>query len=148
MSHQTVSSKDRLRLWLYMLKNTRSIENELREMLRVEHETTLPRFDVLAALDHNREGLRMSELSKQLMVSNGNVTGIIDRLSTEGMVEKITVQTDKRATLVRLTKKGLSYFKILAADHESWVDKELNELSGKEIDEMISTFKKIRKDRT
>ena len=95
-------SKQRLRLWLQMLKTTRFIENELREELRLGFQSTLPRFDVMAMLDRTREGLRMSQLSKQLMVSNGNVTGIIDRLVQEGYVMRVQVKGDKRATLVRL----------------------------------------------
>ena len=74
------ASKERLRLWLRILSAQRVIENEVRERLRVEHDTTLPRFDVMAALYRNEEGLKMSELSGELRVSNGNVTGIVDRL--------------------------------------------------------------------
>ena len=79
------ASKERLRLWLRILSAQRVIENEVRERLRVEHDTTLPRFDVMAALYRNEEGLKMSELSGELRVSNGNVTGIVDRLVNDGL---------------------------------------------------------------
>ena len=76
--HAGAASKARLRVWLRILKVSRMIERELRERLRVEFDTTLPRFDVMAALHRAEEGLNMSELSGVLRVSNGNVTGIVD----------------------------------------------------------------------
>ena len=114
-------SKERLRLWLRMLKVTRLIEAELRERLRAEG-STLPRFDVLAALARADKGLRMSELSGVLKVSNGNVTGIVDRLVAEGHIMRHAVEGDRRATVVRLTRKGREHFAALATAHEAWVD--------------------------
>ena len=115
------SSKARLRLWLRLLKAQRRVEAELRERLRTEFGSTLPRFDVLSALYRTRDGLRMSELSDVLMVSNGNVTGIVDRLVDDGTVVRVPVDGDRRAMRVRLTKKGADYFQELATIHEGWV---------------------------
>ncbi|TIS81978.1 MAG: MarR family transcriptional regulator, partial [Mesorhizobium sp.] len=75
--------KDRLRLWIRLLRASRTIEAELRERLKKEFDTTLPRFDVMAALYRAPEGMLMSDLSRFLLVSNGNVTGIVDRLVSE-----------------------------------------------------------------
>ena len=94
-------SKTRLRLWLRILSVSRLIEAELRERLRSEFDTTLPRFDVLAALQRARKGLKMSELSSVLRVSNGNVTGIVDRLVADGLVVRVPVAGDRRAMTVR-----------------------------------------------
>ena len=80
-----MASKMRLRLWLKILKASKFIESELRERLRIEFETTLPRFDVMAALYRAEKGLKMNALSGVLKVSNGNVTGIIDRLVNDGV---------------------------------------------------------------
>lgn len=139
-------SKQRLRLWLQMLKTTRFIENELREELRLGFQSTLPRFDVMAMLDRTREGLRMSQLSKQLMVSNGNVTGIIDRLVQEGFVMRVQVKGDKRATLVRLTPKGIDKFAEMAAEHERWINEHLKEIDETEIGHFIDILSKVRED--
>ena len=73
-------AKQRLRVWLRLLKLSRGMENTLRERMRAEFGTTLTRFHVMAALDRHLQGLKMSELSSVLKVSNGNVTGIVDRL--------------------------------------------------------------------
>ncbi len=115
-------SKDRLRLWLRLLKATRLMSAELRDRLREGHETTLPRFDVMSALYRHEKGLRMSDLSSVLKVSNGNVTGIVNRLATEGYIVRVPVRGDRRATVVRLTRKGREHFAELAALHEGWVD--------------------------
>lgn len=124
------ASKDRLRLWLRILKVSKFIESELREKLRSEFDTTLPRFDVLAALYRNEDGLKMSDLSNELRVSNGNVTGIVDRLVADGEVVRVPVDNDRRAITVRLTPVGRARFETMAGDHEGWVDGLLSGLGG------------------
>ena len=117
-----VASKERLRMWLRMLKTTRHVEGRLRERLRADFNSTLPRFDVMAALARFEDGLRMSALSDVLRVSNGNITGIVDRLAEEGLVIRVQVPGDRRATLVRMTQKGKEIFAAQAAAHETWID--------------------------
>jgi DNA-binding MarR family transcriptional regulator len=126
------ASKDRLRLWLRLLKTSRLIEARLRERLRAEFDTTLPRFDLLAALSRHPDGLKMSALSGVLRVSNGNVTGIVDRLTGEGLVERVPVPADRRAMVVRLTPAGVEEFINQAAQHEIWVDDMLAGFSAAE----------------
>lgn len=134
--HIEPDSKSRLRLWLRLLRVTRSIESELREKLRLDHGTTLPRFDVMAALSRHRQGLKMSELSGVLRVSNGNVTGIIDRLVEEGLVVRVPVEGDRRASAVRLTDKGWTEFQEQAAAHEAWIDAALSEFEAHEAQDI------------
>ena len=107
---QSERSKDRLRLWLKVLKATRAVEAEIRENLRQDFATTLPRFDVMAALSRHPDGLKMSELSGVLRVSNGNVTGIVERLVDDGHVRREKVPGDRRASRVLLTPEGLAEF--------------------------------------
>ena len=125
-------SKARLRLWLRMLATTGRIEAELRRRLREEHDTTLPRFDVMAALQRHSGGLRMSDLSGALRVSAGNVTGIVDRLVEDGLVERAPVPGDRRAQIARLTPEGRATFARLATAHEGWIDALLSQLDGAE----------------
>lgn len=126
------AAKDRVRLWLRLLKVVRGIESDLRERLRREHNTTLPRFDVMSALSRHPDGLKMSQLSGVLRVSNGNVTGIADRLSDEGMVERIAVPGDRRAIVLRLTPAGQAVFERQAQAHEDWIDEVLSGVSPEE----------------
>lgn len=110
-----------VRLWLRLLACTNQIEQEIRTRLRVKFGTTLPRFDYLAQLERHPGGLRMSALSRYLMVSGGNVTGLTDQLVAEGWVERIADPADKRATLLRLTPAGRNRFAQMAGEHESWL---------------------------
>ena len=125
-------SKRRLKLWIRLLRVTRIAEGELREFLRTEHESTLPRFDVLAALHRAVTPLTMSELSRQLLVSNGNTTTIVDRLELDGMVTR-TPATDRRVIHVALTDRGRTHFEQLAVDHEARVSQLFGGLSGADL---------------
>ena len=136
-------SKARLRLWLRLLRVTRGIESEIRERLRRSHGTTLPRFDVMAALHRMPGGLRMSELSGRLRVSNGNVTGIVERLVTDGAIERIPVPGDRRATMVRLTPHGTREFTAMAGEHERWIDTMLGGIGAEDATEMAETLRRI-----
>ncbi|MGC1506230.1 MAG: MarR family transcriptional regulator [Sulfitobacter sp.] len=131
-------AKDRVRLWLRLLKVVRGIENDLREKLRLEHKTTLPRFDVMSALSRHPDGLKMSQLSGVLRVSNGNVTGIADRLSDEGLVERVAVPGDRRAIVLRLTPAGMVEFETQARAHESWINDMLSGVSPEEARAMAA----------
>lgn len=137
------ASKARLRLWLRLLKLSRLIESDLRERLRTGFDTTLPRFDVLAALYRAREGLRMSELSGVLHVSNGNVTGIVERLVGDGLVERLSVEGDRRAMQVRLTEAGVAEFARLAAAHEDWIDELFGSVSATEVRQLIDLLQAV-----
>jgi DNA-binding MarR family transcriptional regulator len=130
-------SKQRLRLWIRLLRSARGIEVELRERLRTEFAVTLPQFDVMAALARKAEGMSMTELSRMLMVSNGNVTGIIDRLAAEKMVMRQAPANDRRTFIVRLTPKGAGQFSTIAKAHESWVDELLSNISATEAEGLI-----------
>jgi DNA-binding MarR family transcriptional regulator len=138
-----ILSKQRLRLWLRLLKTSRDVEGNIRERLRTQYDTTLPRFDVLAALYRNDKGLKMSELSGALRVSNGNVTGIVDRLVTDGAVVRVAVPGDRRAQLVRLTKKGMSEFEIMAAEHETWVNSIFAGLTADDCDKLMALLEVV-----
>lgn len=110
-----------LKLWLRMLSCTNQIEAEIRRRLRVQFDTSLPRFDYLAQLYREPEGLRMKELSSHLMVTGANVTGITDELERDGLVVRSSSPTDRRSWIVRLTPKGRSHFETMAQEHEQWI---------------------------
>lgn len=110
-----------VRLWLRLLACSRQIEQEVRSRLRREFATTLPRFDYLAQLDRHPRGLRMNTLSRYLMVTGGNVTGLTDQLVAEGHVERSPDPDDRRSAIVRLTAAGRTQFARMARIHERWV---------------------------
>jgi len=110
-----------LKLWLRLLSCTNRVEAVVRNRLRGEFSTTLPRFDLLAQLEREPDGLSMGELSQRLMVTGGNVTGITDQLEAEGLVRRAPLPGDRRAVAVQLTPAGRRQFRRMAATHEQWV---------------------------
>ncbi|MDM4764626.1 MarR family transcriptional regulator [Pelomonas sp. SE-A7] len=118
-----VSDQDHqaLRLWLRLLACTTRIEDQIRQRLRQDFATTLPRFDLLAQLERHPEGMTMRELSRRLMVTGGNVTGVVDQLEAEGQVVREPHATDRRSFTVKLTATGRRQFRKWAATHEQWV---------------------------
>ncbi|MFT3954981.1 MAG: MarR family transcriptional regulator [Piscinibacter sp.] len=110
-----------IKLWLRLLACTTRVENVIRQRLRSEFGTTLPRFDLLAQLDRESAGLSMGELSARMMVTGGNVTGIVDQLEGEGLVVREDHPTDRRAFRVCLTAAGRRQFRRMAAVHETWI---------------------------
>lgn len=135
-SERVDTAKQRLRLWLRLIKTTRPIEAELRERLRREFGSTLPRFDVLATLSRHPDGLRMNELSRLLMVSNGNVTGLVERLNEDGLLNRLPVANDRRAFVVKLTAEGQAEFDRQASAHQQWINELLGGLSSEEMQQL------------
>ena len=138
-------SKRRLKLWIRLLGVTRGAESQLRGFLRRGHATTLPRFDVMAALYRRRDGVTMSELSRMLLVSNGNATAVVDRLEADGFVLRSPSDRDRRTVFVSLTARGFAEFEVLAERHEVEVDRLFAELSAGEIDQLTDILKRMGK---
>ncbi len=136
-------SKMSLRLWLRMLSCTTLVEKRLRLRLGNVFGSTLPRFDILAVLSRHQAGLTMGELSKKLLVSNGNVTGVVSKLVDERMVERTQSPVDKRTYFVRLTPKGSQSFKQMARTHEQWIDEVFTELTNDEIEQLLELLGKV-----
>jgi len=133
-----------LRIWLRLLTCTQLIERRVRSGLREEFATTLPRFDLMAQLERHREGLKMNELSRLLMVTGGNITAIVDQLEKEGQVERLDDSADRRAFRIRLTRTGEKSFLEMARAHERWVVELLGGLSRKEHDELLKLLAKLK----
>ncbi len=113
--------KPELRLWLRLLSTVKLISQEIRRRLRAEYGFTLPQFDLMAQLYRERDGLRLGELSKRTMVTNGNITGLVERLETDGLVVRETPDGDRRVTVAKLTLRGEEVFSAMAAAHEGWL---------------------------
>ena len=135
MDRETASRTDdhqALRLWLRLLTCSQLIEREVRARLQGRFDTTLPRFDLMSQLWRYPDGLKMNELSRHLMVTGGNVTGIVDPLEKEGMVERTPEPADRRAYRVRLTRAGRKAFAEMARAHEGWIVELLGGLTRRE----------------
>ncbi|HJY76018.1 MAG TPA: MarR family transcriptional regulator [Burkholderiales bacterium] len=133
-----------LRVWLRLLTCTQLIERRVRSRLRERFATTLPRFDLMAQLERHAEGLKMSELSRLLMVTGGNVTAIVDQLEKEGLVERLEEPADRRAFRIRLTRAGEKSFAEMARAHEEWVVELLAGMSRRDQDELLKLLAKLK----
>ena len=120
-SRLTDETHESLRLWLRLLTCSHLIENQVRKALGKQFETTLPRFDLMAQLERFPQGLQMGELSRRMLVTGGNVTGIVDQLECAGLIVRTEDPADRRVYLVKLTKEGRRLFAQMAVEHESWI---------------------------
>ena len=133
-----------LRLWLRMLTCTQLVEKQVRTRLRERFDTTLPRFDLLSQLERSPDGLKMNELSRRMMVTGGNITGITDQLVAEGLVERVDVAGDRRAYRVRLTPRGRQQFNDMAAEHEEWIVDAFGGLTARDIAALHRLLGKVK----
>lgn len=141
-----LSSADRieLRVWLRLLTCANLIEAEVRQRLGQTHTMTLPRFDVLAQLYRSDGALSMGALSRRLMVSNGNVTGLIDRLVKEGIVDRRAAPNDRRVQMVSLTPKGRRAFEEVANDHRGWIAGLMRDLDRDELARLLALLARLK----
>jgi DNA-binding MarR family transcriptional regulator len=137
-----------LRLWLRLLTCTQLIEKQVRTELRERFDTTLPRFDLMSQLERNPDGLKMNELSRRMMVTGGNITGITDQLVIEGLVERLEVAGDRRAFHVRLTALGRKSFEDMARQHEGWIVNAFSGLSARDINALHKLLGKVKQHHT
>jgi len=133
-----------LRVWFRLLTCATLIERSVRQGLRGEFGITLPRFDLLSQLDRAEEGLTMGELSRRLMVTNGNVTGLIDRLVTEGLVARQPAPHDRRAQVVRLTPAGKQAFDAMIPKHQDFIAERFDGLARAELAELHRLLGKLK----
>jgi len=140
----TSSHAQELRLWLRMLACTNLIEGEIRTRLRNQFSITLPRFDLMAQLERAPDGMKMGELSKRMMVTGGNVTGITDQLVAEGLVVRQDNPKDRRAYNVKLTVEGRKAFMKMAAAHEKWIVDLLGHLTEKENEQLYQLLARLK----
>ena len=144
VSERPQDHRTELRLWLRLLASSNLIEGEIRQRLREKFDTTLPRFDLMAQLERVEGGLLLGELSRRMMVSNGNVTGLAERLAQSGLIERNTLEADRRAVRVRLSARGRQVFGEMAAAHAEWIAELFGDLSEDEQKALWSRLGKLK----
>src|SRR5712664_1329451 len=136
--------KAELRLWLRMFTCKTLIEGEVRRRLREEFGVTLPRFDLMAQLDRAPAGMTLGQLSQRMMVSNGNVTGLVDRLVEQGLINRRPSPKDRRAQIVSLTAEGRRFFRAIARANGDWIGDMFAELTADEIETLMRLLAKTK----
>ncbi|MGL4635633.1 MAG: MarR family winged helix-turn-helix transcriptional regulator [Beijerinckiaceae bacterium] len=137
--------KAELRLWLRLLTCSTLIENGIRKRLREAFDVTLPRFDLMAQLDKAKDGMTLGELSKRMMVSNGNITAIVDVLVAQGLLDRQAAVHDRRAQIVSLTPLGRETFSAMAAAHEDWIAEAFGDLTTAELDQLMGLLARAKR---
>lgn len=143
-SRLTDDHHESLRLWLRLLTCTHLVETQVRKALAKEFKTTLPRFDLMAQLERAPQGLQMGELSRRMLVTGGNVTGIVDQLERGGLLVRTEDPADRRAYRVKLTKEGRRLFGQMAAEHETWIVKLFSGIPKREQRALTESLSRLR----
>jgi DNA-binding MarR family transcriptional regulator len=143
-SRLTDDHHESLRLWLRLLTCTHLVETQVRKALAREFKTTLPRFDLMAQLERAPQGLQMGELSRRMLVTGGNVTGIVDQLERGGLLVRTEDPADRRAYRVKLTKEGRRLFAQMAAEHETWIVKLFSGIPKREQRALTESLTRLR----
>ena len=136
--------KTELRLWLRLLTCTTLIENEVCRRLRENFDVTLPRFDLLAQLDRAPNGMTLGELSQRMMVSNGNITGLVDRLVAQDLISRKPAPNDRRVQIVKLTAEGRRFFRTMARANADWIGELFGDLSEGDIEALMRLLAKTK----
>ena len=143
-THLVESDHHSLKLWLRLLTCSSLIEKKVRDELRLSFDMTLPRFDFLAQLERAPDGLTMGELSKRMMVSGGNISGIAAQLADEGLIDRCQVPNNRRTFIVTLTQKGRDEFETIAKAHERWVIEMLGQLDQDDVNQLMNLLLKVK----
>ena len=136
--------KEGLRSWLRLISCTQLVEQEMKTMLRDKFDTTLPRFEFMAALDRVPDGITMGELSRWLMVTKGNITGIAERLSEDGFISREPTPTDRRSFCVTLTTVGRTEYKRMEAEYEALLEEIFADLTLEDTDMFMGLLAKLK----
>ncbi len=144
VAERPADHKAELRLWLRLLTCTNLIADEVRRRLRDTFNVTFPRFDLLAQLDKTPGGMTLGELSQRMMVTNGNVTNLVERLVLQGLVDRRPSPTDRRVQLVKLTAEGRRSFRTMARANESWIAEFFADLSAGDVDDLMRLLAKTK----
>lgn len=145
---ETVAHADdrlEVRVWLRLLTCVNMIDREVRGNLRAQFDTTLPRFDLLAQLDRSPQGLTMTELSDRLMVSNGNITGLAERLVQEGLVAREAPANDRRRMRLKLTAAGKRAFDEMTPCHQAWVHEMFADLDRQDMSSLLDLLGRLKR---
>ena len=131
-------------MWLRLFTCKEVIESEVRRRLRDNFNVTLPRFDLMAQLDRFPKGMTLGELSRRMMVSNGNVTGLVERLVEQGLIDRRPSPKDRRAQIVSLTAEGRRLFRAMARANGDWIGEMFADLSGNDIQALLRLLAKAK----
>ena len=144
VAERPADHKAELRLWLRLFTCKTLIEGEVRRRLRATFDVTLPRFDLMAQLDRAPNGMTLGQLSGRMMVSNGNVTGLVERLLAQGLIDRRPSPSDRRVQIVSLTAEGRRFFRSMARANADWIAEVFADLAPDDVDGLMRLLAKTK----
>ena len=133
------------RAWLALLRCFSRIERELMQFIAQKYDSSLPRYDVLTALAMSDNGLTMGQLATVLEVSKGNITGVVMRLKSDGLVKKATSLEDRRVQSVTISRQGRRLWEEMHEDYDRIIDELLSGQSDQQLQSLIRTLERTIK---
>jgi len=100
------------------------------------------RFVMLFLLDTAREGLAPNELAERAGVTRATVTGLLDGLEREALIERQAAGQDRRALRIQLTDKGRQTAKQVFDSHSLWIAGLFGHLSTTEREQLSMLLNK------
>jgi DNA-binding MarR family transcriptional regulator len=140
---ESLEKKPAVGLWVRLAKCYALVLREVRDAPG-NSALTLAQFDVLAQLLRHPEGMTPGDLSEALLVTAGNITGLVDRLEAQDLVTKRTAKDDARVRIVRLTARGKRLAVREVARHERLLSRVFSDLRVDEQLEISETLDRMR----
>lgn len=138
-------AKNALRAWIQLTKCAKRIEAHVNRRFAEAHGTSLARFDVLANLERCAgHAARVTDLSRMLLASQGNITRLLDRMEQDKLVRRRPSAQDGRVSEVQMTRAGEVLFARLARDHEAWTANLFSDLDNDELRGLAELLRKVR----
>ena len=147
MDNPTYTKREResVKLWLELSRCANDLEKIMDGNLRQTFGQSMSRFDVLSQLERSQnQGLTIGQLATRLIASKGNITGLLTRMETEGLLERRQIPDNRRSTQVHITPKGLNLFKDMARMHAEWSEAALTGLTLKDMTVLAELLRKTR----
>jgi DNA-binding MarR family transcriptional regulator len=132
------------RAWLELVRCFTSVERVLMRHFAQEFNSSLPRYDVLTALALTDGGLTMGELAAKLMVTKGNITGVVRRLQDDGLVRKATSKTDRRIQVVSISAKGRRLWGQMHDDYDRIISDVMRARTASDVRKLTQELEKMR----
>lgn len=98
------------RIWLSVLSIESNIFSKLNGALSAQFGISVAKFEFLAQIERYPDGISLSQISANLKVTSGNVSGLVRRLLADGLITKTMSLEDRRSFIAKFTPEGKELF--------------------------------------
>ncbi|WP_175691237.1 MarR family winged helix-turn-helix transcriptional regulator [Burkholderia anthina] len=141
-TRRNVPNLDGIRLCFQLLSLSTTIDRDCASLL-APHGLSEGRFVILFLLDAAGDGLAPNVLAEQAGVTRATVTGLLDGLEKDALIERTADLTDRRALLIRLTRQGKRLATKIFDQHSRWIGSLFANLTSKERQQLAALLAKV-----